>query len=505
MTKNKKVVIVGAGIGGITTAVYLAQRGYDVSVYEKNPSPGGRCGQFIRDGHRFDLGATMLLMPGVYHEIFNSLGISLEENKDIVLLEDLYRIYFDDCSALVCTSDKERMKQQLEKIEPGSFIKAEKYVSDGYKIFKLGTEKLIRRNFYNLFQFANFQNLVLLARLKVYISHWSYARKFFKHPHLLMAYTFQNIYVGQSPFKSPALFSMVPAAEFTEGSFFPKGGMFAIIEKMYSAAEASGVQFIYNNTIKEITIRKNKAEGIILEDGTPVMADIVISNADLPYAYRELLPDRGRSSRIDRMKYSCSAMCFHWGLDKVYPQLGHHSVFLSDSFREGLDRIFIDKTINNRPSFYVHAPARTDKAAAPDGQDTISVIVGAGHVDKSKDQDWNSIKKQTREAVIDRLEQQGLEDFEKHIKFEICYTPESWESACNISRGSVFGSLSHNIFQMGYFRPHNRHGKYRNLYFVGGSTHPGNGIPNVLMSAKLVSERIMAEQTLNNNLTVKTI
>ncbi len=499
MIKNKKVVIVGAGIGGITTAVYLAQRGYEVSVYEKNPSPGGRCGQFIRDGHRFDLGATMLLMPGVYHEIFNSLGISLEENKDIVPLEDLYRIYYDDCSSITFTSDRERMKQQLERIETGSFMKSEKYISEGYKIFQLGMEKLIKKNFYNLFQFANFSNLGLLARLKVYISHWSYTRKFFKHPHLLMAYTFQNIYVGQSPFNAPALFSMVPAAELMEGSFFPKGGMFAIIEKMYSAAEAAGVQFIYNNTIKEITVRNNKAEGIILEDGTPVLADIVISNADLPYAYRELLPDKGKSARIDRMKYSCSAMCFHWGLDKTYPQLSHHSIFLSDSFREALDRIFIDKTINIRPSFYVHAPARTDKAAAPDGQDTISIIVGAGHIDKSKDQDWNAIKKQTREAVIDRLKRQGLEDFEKHIKFEICYTPESWESACNISRGSVFGSLSHNIFQMGYFRPHNRHDKYHNLYFVGGSTHPGNGIPNVLMSAKLVSERIMAEQILINN------
>jgi len=496
MDNNKKVVIIGAGIGGITTAVYLAQKGYDVSIYEKNPSPGGRCGQFIRDGHRFDLGATMLLMPGIYHEIFDSLGIRLEKNTDIVPLEDLYSIYFDDGNALVFTSDRERMRQQLEKIEPGSFDKSEKYIAEGYNIFRLGMEKLIGRNFYNLFQLVNFKNIGLLARLKVYISHWNYAKKFFRHPHLLMAYTFQNIYVGQSPFRSPALFSMVPAAELTEGSFFPKGGMFSIVEKVYSAAEAAGVHFIYNNTIKEIRIRDNKAEGIILEDNTPVMADIIISNADLPYAYRELLPDKRKSARIDRMRYSCSAICYHWGLDKVYPRLGHHSIFLSDGFRDGLDRIFIDKTVSDTPSFYVHAPARTDKAAAPDGQETLSVIVGAGHIDRSKDQDWSKIKEQTRKAVIDRLVRQGLDDIEEHIKFEICYTPESWESACNISRGSVFGSLGHNIFQMGYFRPHNRHDKYHNLYFVGGSTHPGNGIPNVLISAKLVSERIMSEHSL---------
>jgi len=494
MIKKKSVAIVGAGIGGLATGVYLAKNGYEVTIYEKNPSPGGRCGQIIKDGHRFDIGATMLLMPGIYHEIFNSLGIRLEESTDLVPLEDLYKIYFDDCSSIAFSTDKARMKEQLEKIEPGSFVKSEEYISEGYRIFRLGMDRLIRRNFFNLFQFANFRNIALLVRLKVYISHWSYTKKFFRHPHLLMAYTFQNIYVGQSPFKAPALFSMIPAAELTDGSFFPRGGMFAIVEKLVAAAEEAGVKFVYNNTIKRIIIRNNKAEGIVLEDDTPVPADIVISNADLPYAYRELLPDRGKAARLDRKKYSCSALCFHWGLDKTYPQLGHHSVFLSGGFRQALDKIFIDKIIDSTPSFYVHAPARTDKTAAPEGEDSLSVVVGAGHVDSSKDQDWNSIRKQTREAVISRLELQGLDDIEDHIKFEICYTPETWENATHVTRGSVFGSLSHNIFQMGYFRPHNRHDKYHNLYFVGGSTHPGNGIPNVLMSARLVSERIIKEQ-----------
>ena len=221
------------------------------------------------------------------------------------------------------------------------------------------------------------------------------------------------------------------------------------------------------------------------------MVDIIVANADLPYVYRKLLPDRGKSGRLDRMKYSCSAICYHWGLDKVYPQLGHHSVFLSDGFRDGLDSIFKDKSVSNHPSFYVHAPVRTDTSAAPENQDTLSFVVGAGHVDKNKKQDWDDLKKKTHNAIIQRLKQLGMEDIEEHIKFEICYTPENWESACNISRGSVFGSLGHNILQMGYFRPHNQHGRYKNLYFVGGSTHPGNGIPNILLSAKLTSERIL--------------
>ncbi len=494
MADNKTAVIIGAGIGGITTAVYLAKNGYNVSVYEKNSLPGGRCGQLVRDGHRFDLGATMLMMPGIYHEVFDSLGIELEEGKDIVPMRDLYTIFFDDCSQLVFTSDRERMKIPLEKIEPGSYERAEDYVTKGYRIFRLGMDKLIGRNFYNLFQMVNLKNIPLLFRLKAFTPHFRYARRFFNHPHLLMAYTFQNIYVGQSPFDAPALFSMVPAAELTEGSFFPSGnGMFRIVEKMILAAEEEGVQFHYGNPARQIIIAGEKAGGIILQDGTEVKAGIVVANADLPYVYRNLLPDKRKSVRLDKLKYSCSVICFHWGLDKVYPQLVHHSVFLSDQFREGLDRIVKDKSVGDNPSFYVHAPARTDRAAAPLNHDTISVAVAVGHIDKNRKQEWDRIRVKTRKAVIDRLKRQGLEDIESHIKFEICYMPESWENACNISRGSVFGSLGHNIFQMGYFRPHNRHDKYKNLYFVGGSTHPGNGIPNVLISAKLVSERIIKE------------
>ena len=492
MTENKTAIIIGAGIGGIATALYLAKNGYQASVYEKNSSPGGRCGQLIRDGHRFDLGATMLLMPGIYRQVFGELGITLEEGKDIVPLDDLYTIWFDNGEKIDFTSDDSRMKEQLEKIEPGSFEKSKKYVTAGYNIFRLGMDKLVGRNFYGLLQFANFKNIGLLIKLKTYISNWNYARKFFRHPHLLMAYTFQNIYVGQSPFNSPALFSMVPAAELTEGSFFPHGGMYSIVEKLFNAAESLGVKFYFNSGVTKINIAGKNAEGIMLEDGREIKADIIVANADLPYVYRNLLPDRRKSARLDKMNYSCSAICFHWGVDKVYPQLRHHNVILSDNFREGLDRIFIDKTLGDHPSFYLHAPVRTDPSAAPEGDETFSIVVGAGHVDKAKDQDWQMLKQKTRAAVIERLKKLGLSDIEEHIKFEICYTPENWETACNITRGSVFGSLGHNMMQMGYFRPHNRHDKYHNLFFVGGSTHPGNGIPNILMSSKLVTERIIS-------------
>ncbi|MGB8490268.1 MAG: phytoene desaturase family protein, partial [Bacteroidales bacterium] len=486
-------VIIGAGIGGITTAVYLAKNGYSVDIYEKNSSPGGRCSQLVRDGHRFDLGATMLLMPGIYRRVLGSLGINFD-SAGLTKLDTLYRICFDDGKTISFSTDPAKMEGQLEKIEPGSFSRSRDYVSNGYRFYQLALESLIGKNFYTFQEFATFKNMLLLVRLRTYISHNRYVKRFFRHPHLRMAYTFQNIYVGQSPFTSPALFAMVPAAELTEGSFFPGGGMYGLVELLVAEAEKLNVKFHYNTQVKRIRVNGNHAEGVVLNSGNLIDARIVVANADLPYVYRELLPDKKLSARLDRKKYSCSAICFHWGISKVYPGLAHHNVFLSDNYSISLDRIFRDKLVDDRPSFYVHAPVRTDPSAAPEGEDTISVIVAVGHIDRKVHQDWNELKSATRKAVLERLKEFGLTDFEENIKFEICFTPESWKNALNISRGSVFGSISHSIFQMGYFRPHNRHGKYKNLYFAGGSTHPGNGIPNVLLSAMLTSERILREQ-----------
>lgn len=308
-----------------------------------------------------------------------------------------------------------------------------------------------------------------------------------------MAFTFQNIYVGQSPYQAPAFFSMLPGAEIAEGALFPKGGMHRIVETLLERATELGVLFHYKSSVSKIVVNGNKTQGILLEDGNMVKADLVIANADLPYVYNELLRDKAASSRLKRKKYSCSAIVFHWGVDKVYPQLDHHSVFLSEPYKQGLDKIFKEKSLSANPSFYIHAPGRTDKSAAPENHDTLSVIVPVAHLDANYHQDWKELKQRARAGVIRRLKEAGMDDIEDHIKFEICYLPKTWKKTCNVTHGSVFGSLGHTIFQMGYFRPHNRHNKYKNLYFAGGSTHPGNGIPLVLLSAKLTSERILKE------------
>ncbi len=491
MNNNPKAVIIGAGVGGLATANFLAQHGYEVEVYEKNCNPGGRCGQKIQDGHRFDLGATILLMPSLYKQVFSELGIDLEKDLETTSLAPIYKLFFSDGSDFSFTRDEERMKAQLEAFEPGSFPKYRAYVAEGYDYFKLAMNDLLGKNFDNVFQFVNLKSMRLLLKLKTYRNHSDYVKEFFDDPRLQKAFSFQNIYVGQNPYEAPAFFSMLPGAEIAEGALFPKGGMNRIIQTLVVLAEKNKVKIHCKKPVEKIILNGKKAEGILLEDGTIVHADLVIASADLPYVYDKLLRDKQKTKSLKKKEYSCSAIVFHWGVDKVYPQLDHHSVFLNDPYKEGLEAIFKEKSLSNNPSFYIHAPVRSDKTAAPENEDSLSVIVPVAHLDERVDQDWIALKQKAREAVIRRLKEAGLTDMEEHIKFEICYLPKTWENSCNVTNGSVFGSLAHSIFQMGYFRPHNQHKKYKNLYFSGGSTHPGNGVPLVLLGAKLTSERIL--------------
>jgi phytoene desaturase len=491
-------LVIGAGLGGIVTAARLARAGFNVKVLEKQEAPGGRCSQLIRDGHRFDIGATLFLMPEVFEETYTALGENMEDHLDLRRIDPTYRIRFEDRTELALTSDLNEMERQLEAIEPGSFGGLLRYLVEGYDSYHLSLERFVGRNFYHFTDYFSVQNLPLLIKLKALVKHYDNIGHYFHDPHLKAAFTFQNMYLGLSPFDAPATYSLVQYTELAEGVWYPIGGIYRVIESFARVAEQYGVNFLYNTPVKQIEVAANRATGVVLEDGSRVSADVIIANADLPYVYSHLLPESAEARRLEQLKYTCSAIMFYWGVDKVYPQLGTHNVFLADDYRTSFDRIFKDHLLPDEPSFYVHAPARTDPTAAPIGQDTLMVLVPAGHLTTGTTQDWDALQARARSAVIHRLAAStGIVDLEQHLKCEVSYTPQDWLSLFNLAKGAAFG-LSHNFMQVGYLRPHNRHHTYRNLYFVGSSTHPGTGLPMVLLSARLTTERILKESGVSN-------
>jgi phytoene desaturase len=489
-SEKPTVLIIGAGIGGIATAARLSRNGCRVTVLEKCEKPGGRCGRMIVAGHRFDSGATLFLMPGLYAETYAALGERMEDQLDLQRVDPTYQLYFQDNSKLHLTSNLHAMMPQLEAIEPGSFERMLHYLAEGRQHYQLSLPNLINRDFRSLTSFINPAMIVLFLRLRALTRHTRYASRFFKSDRLQMAFTFQDMYMGLSPYESPATYSLMQYTELCDGLYYPVGGMYRVTETLTAIAEKLGVRFLYNSPVEKILVDGRRAIGVALADGQRLYADIIVANADLGYVYRQLLPDDGEAARIERKEYGCSTVMFYWGLDKQYPQLGGHNLFFSGDYRQGFEEIFKGASMPKEPNFYIHAPVRLDPSAAPVGGDTLYAAVPVGQLNPRKLQDWAGIQQRARAFILERLARLGMGDLEEHIKVEVSFLPPDWQQRYNLTRGCAHG-LSHKLTQMAWFRPHNRHKRYRNLYFVGASTHPGTGVPTVLVSARLTAQRIM--------------
>ncbi|MFN2119094.1 MAG: phytoene desaturase family protein [Anaerolineales bacterium] len=493
MRNRKTAIVIGAGIGGIASAGRLARAGFDVTVLEKNPQPGGRTSQLLREGHRFDLGPTLFLMPEVWEETYAALGEKMSHHLDLRRIDPTYTVHFEDGLRLQLTSNLGQMQTQLERVEKTAFTGFLAYIAEASTHYKISLDAFLGRNFRSLPDYFSLRNLPMLLRLKALVKHYANTGRFFHDERLRAAFTFQNMYLGLSPFDAPATFSLLQYTELAEGVWYPMGGMYQAIESLTGIARKLGVQFIFDTAVREIRVDKSRVSAVITDDGQEFQADVYVGNADLPYVYKQLLPPSRTTKSLDRKLYTCSTIMFYWGVDREYPQIGHHNVFLGGDYRSSFDAIFKEHGLPDRPSFYVHAPARVDPTAAPPGQDTLYVLVPVGHLDERTTQDWDKMVERARQAVLQRLAaDMDVRDLGDHIKFEIVYQPQTWKERFNLERGAAFG-LSHNFMQVGYLRPQNRHPKFRNLYFAGASTHPGTGLPIVLLSAKLTTERILED------------
>ncbi|RPJ27502.1 MAG: phytoene desaturase [Chloroflexi bacterium] len=494
--KSKSVLVIGAGIGGIAAAAHLAKQGMKVTVLEKNSRPGGRCDRFSRDGHHFDVGPTLLVMPLLYEAEFAALGTSMHEMLELQRVDPTYHLVFDNGSKLALTSDMKSMQQQLEAFEPGSFSNLLRYIKEGKRHYHVGMEKMVNRDFRKATDFFNLGNLSIPFQMKPFVNHYRNMSAYFDDPRLKAAFTFQDVYMGLSPFEAPATFSMMPYTELAHGVWYPQGGMYSIVEALVQLAVRAGVEFEFEATVERIDVNGSQARGVVLDDGRHIQADVVLANADLPYVYNNLLPHdpkgRGEARRLNRKRFSCSVVSFFWGVDKPYKELPPHMLFLADDYRDNFKSIIRDLDLPANPSLYLHAPARLDPSMAPEGQDTVIAIVPVGHMSANGEQDWAGIRDRAREHVFRRLKTVGITDLEDHLKFEVNFTPLSWLKRYNLTKGSTHG-LCHNLLQLGYLRPSNKHARYHNLYFTGASTHPGTGLPTAMVSGRLAAQRIMDE------------
>lgn len=480
---SKRVGIVGAGVGGLSTAARLSRQGFEVEVFEKLPKCGGRNHLLEDRGFKFDMGPSFVLMPDLFEEVFSYCGLNLKDYLHLKVLDPSYKIFYPDGDSLTVHRDSEKTKEELERIEEGSGRGFDRFIKEVAGIYKS-----VRPLLYKCFTpKASFNPAYwgLIAKIRAFDSYWKLARKYFKSDKLCYALTFEAMFMGVSPFEAPAFYSVISYADHVQKVFHPMGGMYQIPLAIESVARNQGAKIHYDSEIKHIR-KENGAFHLHVHD-RKITFDKVVVNADYAYAQSHLL---GR--RLPNYKYSCSVYLLYLGLKRKVNNFSHHNLFFTGDLKKNLSQIFIEKVIPEDPSFYVHVPTVTDQSLAPVGKDLFYILIPVPNLQDNRD-DLLEHEESLRKAVFKRINQVLGEDLEDLIEVEHRFYPRDFIGRYNIQFGATFG-LAHNFMQSAFFRPPNFDPEVKGLYFIGASTQPGGGLPPVIAGSRIVADLISREK-----------
>jgi phytoene desaturase len=489
MSRAKRVVIVGAGPGGLASAMLLASAGYKVTVLERQDRVGGRTTTIGGDGFRFDLGPTFFLYPRVLESIFAAVGRDLHEDVPMVRLDPQYQLVFGAGGELKATPDVARMEQAIAALSPHDAHQFRRFMADN-RVKMDQFRHVLESPFLKWRDLLSPQLVKVIPWLRPWLSLEGELRRYFRDPRIRLAMTFQSKYLGMSPFNCPSLFSILSFLEYEYGVYHPMGGCGAVSGAMARAAEDLGATISLEDEVEEIFFEGRRAVGVRSRSGVH-QADAVVINADFARAMTRLVPDRLRRRWSDRKlrkkKFSCSTFMLYLGVEGRYDHLAHHTIYLAEDYLTNLADIEVRHTLTEDPSFYVQNACVTDPSLAPPGKSTLYVLVPVTH--QNANVDWNREAPAYRERALDQLSKVGLGDIRSRICYEKMITPADWDRHYQIHLGATF-NLAHTLSQMLHLRPRNRFEDLDSVYLVGGGTHPGSGLPVIYESARITSRLI---------------
>lgn len=492
------VLIVGAGLGGLALACRLAKQGKRVEIFEKNAFPGGRAAQRKVKGYTIDLGPTFVLMPGEFEELFTYCGKKMSDILPLDLLTPSYRLHFWDAQHMDVSSNLPEMLNEIRRVAPQDINGFLKFLEHENKVYENVYANFIARSPNSIWDIIFSRNVFSFLRADGFHSMWDHMDSFFESPKMKLAFSFQSMYLGQSPLLAPATYTIIPYVELAQGVWYPKKGIYSVVTEIESLARELGVKIHYGKKVSEIVIENNAAVGVRLENDSVIRAEKIVCNVDLPAAYAKLIPASVRKKYTDKklnhLKYTSSAFMLYLGVDADYPQLLHHNVFFCEDYLKNFQELFEQKVLPTNPSIYVNVPTRTNSKLALKGKHLLYVLVPVPSNDPKNAQpiDWEATKHAYADQIIAQLEKNGLVDLKKHIRMKEILTPNDWESLGGMSFGATFG-LSPTFFQSSVFRPSQQSEEFKNLFFVGASTHPGGGMPMVLISARTCEQKLLGK------------
>jgi len=496
---SERIIIIGAGPGGLATAILLAKAGLEVTVLEKQATVGGRTSSIESDGYIFDLGPTFFLYPQILAEIFAEAGRDLYKELPMTKLDPQYRLVFGAGSELYATPDVERMVKEIEKLSPTDAPKFREFMDYNRRKF-VKFAPCLQMPFLGWESVLSLRLLMVLPYLKPWKSLHAELSEFFHDPRLQLAFTFQSKYLGMSPFQCPSLFSILSFLEYEHGIWHPTGGCNRITQTMARVARELGAEIRLNTPVEQILFRGRRAVGVRTPEGD-LQAEAVVVNADFAHAMTTLVPDnlrrRWSNQNIARKRFSCSTFMMYLGVEGRFDQLAHHNIYIARDYRRNLTEIEEQHVLSEDPSFYVENPVMTDPTMAPPGHSALYVLVPVTHLHPNVD--WSKEKARFRELVFRQLPKIGLpSDLPNRVRFERVVTPVDWEGKLNIYLGATF-NLAHSFSQMLHFRPRNRFEDLERVYLVGGGTHPGSGLPVIFESARISSRLLINDLTISTS------
>jgi phytoene desaturase len=484
----KKIAIIGAGPGGLAASLLLAYQGHKVTIFEANDRVGGRSSLLEFDGFKFDAGPTFFIYRYVLDEIFSKIGEKLDEHVELRKIEPLYDLYFGQ-KVFRPYQNHALMMKEIHQVFPGEEKGYQSYLKHESKRFKK-LLPVLRLPFHSPLQFFNPKVLYALDEIDISRSLYQRLKKYFHSEEMIYSMAFQAKYLGMSPWECPSLFSILSYMEHEYGVYHVMGGLYHLNEKMALLAKKLGVTIKLNSPVSQLIVEKKTIKKIRV-DQKFYSFDSVIMNGDFSKTI-SLLENRHRPTKyqdqgLNKLDYSCSTFNLYLGLDKVF-SIAHHNIIFSKNYRQYVQELTKKMILSEDPSFYVHNPSIIDPSYAPKGKSSVYVLVPVPNL-KAKI-DWEKIKKTYTEKIIDRLSKMpGLKDLRKHIISQTALTPLDWQNQYHVYLGANF-NLSHKFSQLLYLRPHNQFSGLKNLYLVGGGTHPGSGLPTIYQSALIASDLI---------------
>lgn len=486
----KRVLVIGAGFAGLSAATSLADKGYDVTLLEKNSIPGGRARVFQAEGFTFDMGPSWYWMPDVFETYFARFGKKLSDYYNLVRLDPSYTVVFGRDEAVNLPAGLDKLEDLFEQFEPGTGLKLREFLKQAAYKYEVGMNKFVWKPSRSVTEFMSLQLLYDVTRLDVFQSFATHARKFFTHPRLLEIIEFPVLFLGATPENTPAMYSLMNYAEMALGTWYPMGGMHEIVRAMVSLAEEKGVKILLNQAVQKIDILNNKAQRVITSDGI-FEADVVVAGADYNHVETSLINNEYRNYDDAYWKtrvMAPSSLLFYLGVNKRVPRLQHHNLFFDEDFKLHAQEIYETPRWPTKPLFYASAPSKTDPGVAPEGCENLFLLIPVAP-DLTDDE---TTREHYFNLIMDRLEAYVGEDIRSHTVFKRSYAHNDFKQDYNAFRGNAYG-LANTLRQTALLKPSLKNKRVNNLFYTGQLTVPGPGVPPSLISGLVVADEVDKE------------